>query len=187
LSQWNSSPACKIRVKLAAKLQDRRARRQQGRFSIHGARELRRALESGVRPEEAFVCPTLADGPDAQTALLLLRQHGGTLFEVTPAVFEKLSYGEREDGIVAVVASWTPSLEKLSLPACPMVAVLEGVEKPGNVGAVLRSADAAGVSALVIADGGPICSIEYHPRDLGLSSPCRPRRPRALRLRLAAE
>ncbi len=142
------------RVKLAAKLHDRRARRQQGRFSIHGARELRRALEAGVRPEETFICPALAEGPEAQTALQLLRQCGGALYEVTPAVFEKLSYGEREDGIVAVVASWTPSLEKLSLPASPLIAVLEGVEKPGNVGAVLRSADAAGVSALVIADGG---------------------------------
>lgn len=142
------------RVKLAAKLADRRGRRQQGRFAIYGARELRRALEAGVRPTEAFVCPELCKNDDAREALQLLRQLGVSRLEVAPPLLEKLSYGDRSDGIVAIVQDWTPALGDVKLPPQPLVAVLEGIEKPGNVGAVLRSADAAGVSSLVIADGG---------------------------------
>ncbi len=142
------------RVKLAAKLHQRRARQQQGRFSIDGARELRRALEAGVRPVETFVCPELCQSDDALAAIELLRRHDCVTVEVTPAVFAKLAYGDRNEGVFAVATTWSPALADISLPQCPLVAVLEGVEKPGNIGAVLRSADAAGVSALILADGG---------------------------------
>lgn len=142
------------RVKLAAKLRDRRARQQQGRFPIDGARELRRALESGVRPDETFVCFESCQGADAQVALDWLQRHGCRLIEVTPEVLAKLAYGDRNDGIVAIAKTWAPALAEIVVPQSPIVAVLEGVEKPGNVGAVLRSADAAGVAALVLANGG---------------------------------
>jgi TrmH family RNA methyltransferase len=71
---------------------------------------------------------------------------------VTEEVFEKLCYGERTAGVLAVAKTPQRSLAQLSLPAAPLVAVIEGVEKPGNVGAVLRSADGAGVDAVIIAD-----------------------------------
>jgi TrmH family RNA methyltransferase len=71
---------------------------------------------------------------------------------VSPAVFQKLAYGEREDGILLVAVPPQRELSELTLPKNVLVAVLEGVEKPGNVGAVLRSADAAGVSAVLLAD-----------------------------------
>lgn len=142
------------RVKLAAKLHDRRARQKQGRFPIDGARELLRALEAGVRPAEAFVCREHLRGGEGRRALELLPGTGCHLVEVTPDVMEKLAYGERSEGIVAIAASWSPTLADLRLPESPLVAVLEGVEKPGNIGAVLRSADAAGVSALILADAG---------------------------------
>lgn len=141
------------RVKAAAKLHDRRAREKQRRFPIDGARELCRALAAGVRPVEAFVAPELCQANDAQAALALLRNSGCLLFEVTPALMERLAYGDRAEGIVAIVESWAPSLQEFKLPSQPLIAVLEGVEKPGNVGAVLRSADAAGVTGLVLADG----------------------------------
>jgi TrmH family RNA methyltransferase len=71
---------------------------------------------------------------------------------VTGEVFEKLCFGERTSGVVAVADTPRRSLDGLRLPAGPLVAVLEGLEKPGNVGAVLRSADGAGVDAVVVAD-----------------------------------
>ena len=88
--------------------------------------------------------------------------------EVSSAVFERLAFGQRAEGIVAVARPPQTTLDDLRLPACPLVAVLEGVEKPGNVGAVLRSADAAGVSALIVADGGNrSLQPEHDPRQLG--------------------
>lgn len=142
------------RVKQAAKLHDRRARQQQGRFPIDGVRELLRALESGVRPAEAFICPELLRGVEGRQALRLLQAMDCALVEVTPGVMERLAYGDRNEGVVAVVSTWSPGLADLALSPPPLVAVLEGIEKPGNVGAVLRSADAAGISALVLADAG---------------------------------
>jgi TrmH family RNA methyltransferase len=72
---------------------------------------------------------------------------------VAEPVFQKLAFGERAEGVLGVAAMPDRALSDLSLPDCPLVAVLEGVEKPGNVGAVLRSGDAAGLSALIVADG----------------------------------
>jgi TrmH family RNA methyltransferase len=142
------------RVKLAAKLHDRRARQKQGRFPIDGVRELLRALEAGVRPVEAYVCPEQLGGADGRTAMEILRRVGCQLAEVTPGVMEKLAYGDRSEGIVAVVSAWTPTLAEMPRGDAPLFAVLEGIEKPGNVGAVLRSADAAGATGLILADAG---------------------------------
>jgi TrmH family RNA methyltransferase len=69
-------------------------------------------------------------------------------------VFDKLAYGQRRDGVVAVACRPDTSLARLQLPECPMVVVLVGVEKPGNVGAVVRSADGAGASAVIVVDRG---------------------------------
>lgn len=140
------------RVLVALKLRDRRGRQQQGRFLIDGARELGRAIASGIELVEAFVCPELCDSPDSRHALDALRRSGAPLWEVTPEVLEKLTYGERAEGVLGIARPPQQSLQSLELPERPLVAVLEGVEKPGNLGAVLRSADGAGVSAVIVAD-----------------------------------
>lgn len=75
------------------------------------------------------------------------------MFTVSPDVFAKIAFGDREDGIIAVAETPRTGLSELQLSAEPLVAVLEGIEKPGNVGAILRSADAAGVEAVIVADG----------------------------------
>ncbi len=140
------------RVKDAAKLRERRERRKQGRILIDGAREIRLALEGRVELLEMFFCESLCHSSDClrlleQLATLPIQQS-----RVAAAVFEKLAFGDRAEGVLAVAKTPQRQLSDLALPRSPLVAVLERTEKPGNIGAVLRSADAAGVSALIVAD-----------------------------------
>jgi RNA methyltransferase, TrmH family len=140
------------RVKDAVRLRDRRHREKQGRILIDGARELQRAIGAGVRPVELFVCESLCHSDDAQRLLAATLESGCEVLHVSETVFEKLAFGQRAEGVLGVAEMPRPTLAALQLPTNPLVAVLEGVEKPGNVGAVLRSADAAGVSAVIVAD-----------------------------------
>jgi TrmH family RNA methyltransferase len=144
------------RLKAAVALRDRRERDAAGRTLVDGAREARRAIEAGVEVIDAFVCPGMLESPDGERALALLRGAAGAsgrLVEVSRRAFERLAYGDRADGIVLVVRTPEARLEGLRLPVDPLIVVTDDVEKPGNVGAILRSADAAGANA-VIAVGG---------------------------------
>jgi TrmH family RNA methyltransferase len=138
---------------LAARLRDRRQREKQGRFVIDGARELLRAIEGGVTLEEVFVCEPLCHSEESRLVLSQLRIAAIDLVSVTPAVFEKLAFGERAEGLLAVARKRQNALHELNVGTDALVAVLEAIEKPGNIGAVLRSADGAGVSAVIVADG----------------------------------
>ncbi len=142
------------RVKQTAKLRDRRERRQQGLFLIDGVREIGRAIDGRIELVEIFICDAHCVDADCKSLVDRITALGTPQFHVTPAVFERLAFGERAEGIVAVAKARQATLAEIQLPACPLVAVLDGVEKPGNIGAVLRSADGAGISALVVADGG---------------------------------
>jgi TrmH family RNA methyltransferase len=139
------------RVVAAAALRDRRERESRGLTLVDGTREVRRAIEAGVEIVEAYVCEPLLAGPDARAALDALGAAGVTLLTTSPAVFEKLAFGGRSEGLVVVVRVPDLALEHLELPPDPLVVVIEGVEKPGNVGAALRSADGAGADALIAA------------------------------------
>lgn len=145
------------RVKEIVRLRDRRGRNRLGRVVIDGARELLRALDGGVSLDELFWCEELAHSEDARRLFARLRQssaHSPALWEVTRPVFEKLAFGDRIDGVVGVAQIEPIALDQLSLPADPVVIVVEGVEKPGNLGAILRTADATGVAVVVLCDGG---------------------------------
>ncbi|HTQ38381.1 MAG TPA: RNA methyltransferase [Pirellulales bacterium] len=142
------------RVKAAAKLRNPRQRAAQGRFMINGVREIGRALDGGMKLQEVFVCLEQCDGAECQRLLRRLEKTAAVQFEVSPAVYSVLAYGSREEGVLAVAETPQRNLNDLWLPDNPLVAVLEGVEKPGNLGAVLRSADGAGVSAVIVAGGG---------------------------------
>ena len=141
------------RIKQAVLLRQHKWRQRSGQFLVDGAREIARALAAGVESRRAFVCRELCQSRDAADAIALLTGRSTELFEVTPEVFEKLSYGDRNDGIVLVAEIPQRTLGDLRLAPGAFVAVVEGVEKPGNLGAILRTADAAGVDAVVIADG----------------------------------
>ncbi len=139
------------RVKAATALRDRRERDRAGLTLVDGAREVRRALDAGIEVVEAFVCEPLLAGPDARAALDLLRDRGVAIQPTSEAVFAKLAFGGRAEGILVVVRIPSTALADLALPGDPLIVVIEGVEKPGNVGAVLRSADGVGVDAVVAA------------------------------------
>jgi len=136
------------RLKAAAKLRDRRDRIREGRFLIDGIREIRRAAQSGIIIEEAFV----REDADLSELAEQLRHSGTCMLVTAPGPFEKLTFGDRDEGIVVVAQTPRCSLTDLALPPNPLIAVLEAIEKPGNIGAVLRTADAAGVSAVILAD-----------------------------------
>ena len=141
------------RVKAAVRLRDRRERETTGLTIVDGAREILRAIDAGARVDSAFVAPELLQSPDALAAADRLRDRP-TTFEVIPAVLAKVAFGDRSDGIVAIVKTPTLGLDVVGrhLPPDPLVVVVEGVEKPGNLGAVLRSADGAGAAAVIAAD-----------------------------------
>ncbi len=140
------------RIKATARLRDRRARKQSGMILIDGARELMRAIDGGIEVVEAFVCQDLLISADANACVVRLKNAGADIVHTSAAAYGKLRYGERDDGIVAVARRPTPGLDSLTLREDSMIAVVECVEKPGNLGAILRTADAAGVTAVIASD-----------------------------------
>jgi TrmH family RNA methyltransferase len=133
--------------KLSAKSKERKI---QGLFVIEGAREISLALAGAYRFDSVFYCPELFAGTDYPETLQSI--HPEILYEVSASVFGKIAYRENSDGILAVAKSKDHSLSSLHLPENPFVIILESIEKPGNLGAILRTADAAGVDALIVCD-----------------------------------
>lgn len=141
------------RVKDATKLRERRQREKQERTLIDGGREIERAFAAGIELLEVYLCEGFCHETQFKLLVEKLEAAGVTVLGCTPEVFAKVAFGDRADGIVAVAATPQTTLSNLKLTEPATVAVLVGLEKPGNVGAVLRSADAAGVSAVIVADG----------------------------------
>ena len=137
------------KVKLLLQLQQKSSeRRKAGLFVVEGRRELMHCLEAGFEIDTVFWCPSVEVGTEPMPQL----PEGVRVFEVSKAVYEKMAYRDSTEGIVAEVRTRLLALADLRLPESPLVVVLERVEKPGNLGAVLRSADAAGVDAVIVCD-----------------------------------
>ena len=119
-------------------------RREEGVFVVEGRRELEHCISAGYEVVSVFICPELA----GET----LPSCGAITYEVTAQVYERMAYRGSTEGVVAVVRSKSHRLEDLCLKENPLVIVLESVEKPGNLGAVLRSADAAQADAVIVCD-----------------------------------
>ena len=146
--------AANPRLRAAAALRDRRDRVRTGRLLVDGAREVARALDAGVTLVEAFVVAGPSPDPEVAAVAARAASLGVPLVPVARDLLARLAYGERASGIVAVATAPGTSLAGLGLPAtAPLVGVLEDVEKPGNLGAVCRSADGAGLDALIAAGG----------------------------------
>ena len=146
--------AANPRLRAAAALRDRRARIRTGLLLVDGAREVARALDGGVTLVEAFVAAEASGEADVAAVAQRMAALGVPLVPVAAKLLGLLAYGERASGIVAVATAPDTSLVGLRLPAsAPLVGILEDVEKPGNLGAVCRSADGAGLDAMIAAVG----------------------------------
>ena len=133
------------KVKHLLALQEKsRLRRSEGLFVVEGRRELEHCIEAGFELDTVFVCPEIfsAHGPLG----------AGKEFHLTRELYEKVAYRGGTEGIIAEVRLKERRLEDLPLSEHPLIVVLESVEKPGNLGAVLRSADAAGADAVIVCD-----------------------------------
>jgi len=147
------------RIKAVAKLRQSRGRKQDQRFLIDGVRETLRALATGQALEILIVCrEQLAEAALAEL-LAALDAYGAVVgravevWETAPAAFEKVAYGQRDEGVVAVARSQPRSLQDWGKPQpSDIFVVLEGCEKPGNLGAIFRTADAMGAAGIVLID-----------------------------------
>ncbi len=154
------------RIRHVSRLRTGRYRRQTNAFVVDGVREIRRAIDAGMVLLELFIAEAtwsqFVGGQDAggipdwlQPALS--RQ---AITQVAGGAFEKLAYGDRKEGMVGVFETPARPLEQLVLPANALVMVADRIEKPGNLGAIFRSADAVGVDAVICCD----CATDlFHP------------------------
>lgn len=148
------------RIKTTLKLRDRKHREQTGLMLVEGQEELTLALASGARPQTLFFCPALIRTPDGAHRLTEFQANNFETIEVTESVFAKLAYRENPDGWLAVMPIVRQTLADLGRKLdehtrsgqTPLLLVAETVEKPGNLGALLRSADAAGVDGVIVCD-----------------------------------
>ena len=134
------------------RLRGRRERDRTGTFLVEGFRELARAVEAGVEVETVFTCPELYLGSNEEALVDMAASAGAEVVEVAEAAFRKASYRDRPEGLLAVASQFDVSLAAVEPPTDPLVLVVEGIEKPGNLGTMLRTADAAGVSAVIVCD-----------------------------------
>lgn len=139
------------KVKLAVNLRDRRSRDEHGLFLIEGYREIERAVAMKRKIATLFICPEFFLGDNEQK---LIDASGAEVLHCSKEVFAKISYRDRPDGLLAIAPQVHATLSDLEhkLSSNPFLLVAESIEKPGNLGTILRSADAAGVDAVIVCD-----------------------------------
>jgi TrmH family RNA methyltransferase len=144
-------------LKDALKLEKRSERTRRRLTLVEGAREVSRALAAGIAPVEAYVCPERINQGEMRGVLAQLARLDAErrcrLFTVTPEVFARLAVREESGGVVLVIPFLDTRPERLPVPATPFFAVVDRPEKPGNLGAILRTADAAGVDGVIVCGG----------------------------------
>jgi len=133
------------RIKHVMALQQKsQLRRSEGLFVVEGRRELDHCLNAGYKVDTIFVCRELCPTPPDCLAQ--------TVVSVSAQVYEKMAYRGTTEGLIALIREEDLTLSDIVLPEQPLIVVLESVEKPGNLGAILRSADAAGATAVIVCD-----------------------------------
>lgn len=150
--QITSAQNAKIKNLLA--LQEKsKARREQGLFVVEGRREIGHCLHGGYVPRTLFVCRDIISDRDLNDILGICGEYDGLcIIEIPATLYDKIAYRGGTEGIIAVMEFRNTGLEDIALKEKPLIVVLESVEKPGNLGAVLRSADAADADAVIVCD-----------------------------------
>lgn len=153
------------RVKEVVRLRDRRDRDTTNTFVIEGYRELLRATDAGYHVDTLFICPSLFLGENEPALIARIADAGAVVLECNETVFRKISYRDRPDGLVAIAPQHHMTfgdMEKVLSGGenSPLFVVAEAIEKPGNLGTILRSSDAVGVDGLIVCDR---CTDVYNP------------------------
>ena len=140
-------------IKNLVKLRDRKHRDRQKLFLAEGLREVGHAIKADYEMEAIYFCPELFSSDAHSTFIDRLRRHGEySLVRLSKDAFIKACFREGPDGIIAVGHQQSHPLCELSINKNPLLLILEGIEKPGNLGAILRSADGAGADAVLLVD-----------------------------------
>ncbi len=140
------------KIKDLVRLRDSKERERTGLTLIDGVREIRRAIEANVNFEELFLCRDILgdfEEFDIVKKFLLLRK---PIYEASKEVFEKIIYGNRNEGVIAVCKQPHKTFKDILLKKDSLIVVVEEVEKPGNLGAILRSCDGGGVTAVIVSN-----------------------------------
>lgn len=141
------------KVKATVKLRQRSHRDDAGLMLVEGYREIKRALDHGYKPTALYYCEDLWLKHEHEPDIVSRCEAAGAdLFHCSKLVFEKLAYRERPDGLIVIGPHVTCGLADLNLPPNALVMVAESIEKPGNLGTMLRSADASEVAAVIVCD-----------------------------------
>ncbi|PCJ52266.1 MAG: rRNA methyltransferase [Planctomycetota bacterium] len=140
------------KIKDLVKLRNRRTREQERLMILEGYREVSRALEQGFVFKEFYFSKEYFLGENEGALLDKISESGCQMFDVAETIFPKIAYRDRPEGLIALMEFFDTSIEKIKLSANPLILVVESIEKPGNLGTMLRTADAAGVDALIICD-----------------------------------
>ena len=141
------------KIKHAIRLRQRSHRDASGQMLVEGYRECLRALDHGYQPQMLFYCEALyLKNLNEPIIVQRCRELGAEVYACSAPVFEKMAYRERPEGLLMVGSHLTRSLLDLQLPENALVVVAESIEKPGNLGTILRCADAAGVHAVIVCD-----------------------------------
>lgn len=142
------------KIKELAALRESRERKRTGLTIIEGLREIRAALTSQVSIEEIYLCPEmLGEKKNAADAILEKAAIGkAEVFQISRGLYEKICFGERGEGMLAVGKPEHKVFSHIKLSKNPLVMIIEAIEKPGNLGAIVRSCDASGIEALFVAD-----------------------------------
>lgn len=138
------------KVKHAYALRDRRERDREGVTLLEGYRELTRAHAAGIRIAETFYCREMFVGENNDSLLDTLKNAGSDIYECSADVLRKLAYRERPEGLIAVAEMRHRGLADIPAKKDGLYLVAETIEKPGNLGSILRSADAVGATAVIV-------------------------------------
>ena len=139
-------------IKQAVALREAKERRESGLTLIDGVREIYRAYAAEVEIEKVLVCSALLRERQDQHVLGLLKQRQVKIIEIVESVFEKIAFGQRLEGLLAIARVPQRSVSDLKPAGNALYVIAEGLEKPGNIGAILRTCDAADVDGLLLVD-----------------------------------
>ena len=140
------------RVKYAVRLRDRRDRDREQKLLIEGYRQVKRAVDNHYPLEELFFCPEMFQGENEPALIDACAETECRAIRTTPLVFRKIAYRDRPEGLLAVAPQRHLSLDALRLSRTPLLLVAEAIEKPGNLGTMLRASDAAGADGIILCD-----------------------------------